>query len=39
MYDFKTETGCMHFKDTFTTENVFFLLRSEQIKFWLLKLI
>lgn len=33
MYDFKTETGCMHFKDTFTTENVFFLLRSEQMKF------
>lgn len=39
MYDFKTEIGCMHFKDAFITENVFLLLRSEQIRFWLLKLI
>lgn len=39
MYDFKTEIGCMHFKDAFITENVFLLLHSEQIKFWLLKLI
>lgn len=39
MYDFKTEIGCMHFKKAFITENVFLLLHSEQIKFWLLKLI
>lgn len=28
MYDFKTETACMHFKDAFITENVFLLLHS-----------
>lgn len=39
MYDFKTEIGCMHFKDAFITENVFLLLHSKQIKFWLVKLI
>lgn len=39
IYGFKTEIGCMHFKDAFITENVFLLLRSEQIRFWLLKLI
>lgn len=37
MYDFKTEICCMHFKDAFVTENVFLLLCSEHIRFWLLK--
>lgn len=39
MYDVKTEIACMHFKDSFITENIFLLLYREQIKFWLLKLI
>jgi len=29
----------MHFKDAFLREKLFILLRSEQIMFWLLKLI
>lgn len=38
-YDFKTGIGCMHFKDVFIAENVFLFLRSEQIRFWLFKLV
>lgn len=38
-YESKSAFGCMHFKEIFITENVFLLLCSEQIRFWLLKLI
>lgn len=33
MYDFKTEIGCMHFKDAFIIENVFLLLHSNRLGF------